>query len=77
MEALELRPEAMWTHQSTGSPNGWVAVLIFVMNLCVNILGENGNRQEMEGTGRSHPGVYFGETLKCLTVPCFFFGSCM
>lgn len=52
-----LRPEAMWTHQSIGCPNGWVAVLIFVMNLYVNILGENGNRQEMEGTGRSHPGV--------------------
>lgn len=57
MEALESRPEAAWTPQTTGCPYGWVAVLIFVMNVYVNILGENGNRQEMEGTGRSHPGV--------------------
>lgn len=34
-----------------------VAVLIFVMNLYVNILGENGNRQETEGTGCSQPSV--------------------
>lgn len=49
MEALDVRPEAAWTCQATGCPNGWVAVLIFVMNLFVNILGENGNRQEIEG----------------------------
>lgn len=76
---LDVRPEAAWTRQTTGCPNGWVAVLIFVMNVHVNILGEKWQqaRERRNWPFSSRCIVYILVKRKVLTSSLFLLESCM